>query len=185
MANSLRSRFGIELAAYGCRPYLGSKSKRMEISMTRLVLGVLWVAVVGTVGCTSNPDLAAERENLAAADRAFARATAARGVEGWVANFANDGVMFQAGAIVRGHAAIEELMAPAFSDSSYSLSWEPEYVEVASSADLGYTVGRYESRRVGADGVSLVGTGTYVTIWRRDSTGSWKVVLDIGSPDEQ
>ena len=93
--------------------------------------------------------------------------------------------MFQAGAIVRGHAAIEDLMAPAFSDSSYSLSWEPEYAEVSSSADFGYTVGRYESRRVGGDGVPLVGTGRYVTIWRRDSDGRWKVVLDIGSASEQ
>lgn len=153
--------------------------------MRRFVVGVLWVVVMGTVGCSSNPDLAAELENLSAADRAFARATAARGVEGWVANFAEDGVMFQAGAIVRGHAAIGELMAPAFSDSSYSLSWEPEYAEVSRTADLGYTVGRYESRRVGPDGMSLVGTGRYVTIWRRDADGRWKVVLDIGSPDEQ
>jgi len=153
--------------------------------MKRLVMGLLWGAMVGTVGCSSSPDLAAEVENLSAADRDFAGTTAARGVEGWVANFAEDGVMFQAGAIVRGHAAIEDLMAPAFSDSSYSLWWEPEYAEVSNSADLGYTVGRYESRRVGADGVPLVGTGRYVTIWRRDSAGRWKVVLDIGSPGEQ
>lgn len=153
--------------------------------MKRLLVGALWIAVVGALGCPSHPDLAAELKNLTVADRSFARATAARGVKGWVANFAEDGVMFRAGAIVRGHAEIEELMAPAFSDSSYSLLWEPEYAEVASSADLGYTVGRYESRRVGADGVALVETGRYVTIWRRDSAGRWKVVLDIGSPDEQ
>jgi len=153
--------------------------------MKPLVSAVLWVALIEAVGCSSHPDQAAELASLTAADREFARATAARGVEGWVANFAEDGVMLRAGAIVRGHAAIEELMAPAFSDSSYSLSWEPEHGEVSASADLGYTVGRYESRRVGPDGSSLLGAGRYVTIWRRDSAGHWKVVLDIGSPDEQ
>ncbi len=137
--------------------------------------------VLALAGCSSTPDMAVELESLKEADRAFNGATAANGAEGWVASFAEDGVMFRAGELVRGHAAIRELMGPAFADPGFSLTWEPTHAEVSSAADLGYTIGRYESRRVGEAGDTVIGTGSYVTIWRRDAGGVWKVVLDIGS----
>ena len=43
---------------------------------------------------------------------------------------------------------------------------------------LGYTWGRY---RVEA-GDSITGRGRYLTVWRRQPDGSWKVDADIGSP---
>jgi ketosteroid isomerase-like protein len=64
-----------------------------------------------------------------------------------------------------------------------SLTWKPSEAEVSSSGDLGYTWGRYEYRDKAADGRSVVETGSYVTIWRRQADGSWKVVLDGGTPD--
>lgn len=64
-----------------------------------------------------------------------------------------------------------------------TLTWKPSQAEVSASGDLGYTWGRYEYRDRAADGRSIVETGSYVTIWRRQPDGSWKVVLDGGSPD--
>jgi ketosteroid isomerase-like protein len=55
--------------------------------------------------------------------------------------------------------------------------------DVAESGDLGYTLGRYESRRIGPDGQQVRETGSYLTVWKRGADGSWKVALDIGSPD--
>jgi ketosteroid isomerase-like protein len=55
-------------------------------------------------------------------------------------------------------------------------------VYVSSSADLGYSVGEYQ--RIGKDssGNPTTATGSYVSIWRKQPDGKWKIVLDIGSP---
>jgi len=64
-----------------------------------------------------------------------------------------------------------------------TLTWEPSQAEASKAGDLGYTWGRYEYRDRTAAGKPFVETGTYVTIWRRQADGSWKVVLDGGQAD--
>lgn len=136
-------------------------------------------------GCSPSVDRDAALEALKAADRAFNQATAEQGVEGWVANFAENGVMFRAGEVVRGRDAVRDLMTPAFAAPGYAVTWEPEFGEVSATADLGYTVGHYESQVVGPAGDTLTSGGRYVTIWRKDPDGTWRVLLDIGSPREE
>jgi len=52
--------------------------------------------------------------------------------------------------------------------------------EVAKSADLGYTYGKYES----ADKTSAaaVEKGYFIRVWKRDANGKWKIVADIAKP---
>jgi len=145
----------------------------------------LWSALAVFAVCSCGGELADYEEQIMEADRAFGAATAESGVEGWVSYFAENGIQFRNGSIVSGHASIRELMTPAFAGSTYALTWDPVLAEVSESGDLGYTVGRYESRRTGADGEPVVTTGSYVTIWRRGADGTWKVALDIGNPTEQ
>jgi ketosteroid isomerase-like protein len=64
-----------------------------------------------------------------------------------------------------------------------TLTWAPTEADVSKGGDLGYTWGRYEYRDHGADGKVSVDTGTYVTVWRRQVDGSWKVILDGGESD--
>jgi ketosteroid isomerase-like protein len=64
------------------------------------------------------------------------------------------------------------------------LTWSPEFADVSASGDLGYTWGYYTMTIPNAVGAPVKRTGTYVTIWRRQSDGSWKVVLDGGSPSD-
>jgi ketosteroid isomerase-like protein len=66
-----------------------------------------------------------------------------------------------------------------------TLKWEPSFVDVSASGDLGYTWGRYTliipSGKKGA--APYIKMGTYVTVWKREPGGAWKVVLDGGTPD--
>jgi ketosteroid isomerase-like protein len=151
---------------------------------------VLWLflaLMLPFASCTRPRLPVASREALAlelmAADRAFAVATAQDGLDGWLQYFARGGAQVRSGGLATGHEAIREWMGPAFADSTFALIWEPHDADVAASGDLGYTFGRWESRRVGADG-DRVRTGSYVTLWRRQPDGAWRVVLDIGSPDD-
>jgi ketosteroid isomerase-like protein len=70
----------------------------------------------------------------------------------------------------------------AASGAIIGFSWAPERADVSTAGDLGYTVGRYRTVVGGPDGEELEGTGMYVSIWRRQADGSWKVEMDLGNP---
>lgn len=147
--------------------------------------------VLAAVSCSSSDtaeersgaavDEAAVKDSLMQADRDFAVATAERGVDGWLEYFAPNGAMIVPGVgEVEGHEAIRELMGSFLSDSGPRLLWEPIHAEVGVGGDMGYTVG--SSRREARDSLgTLLGTGHYLTIWRRQGDGRWKVEQDVGT----
>lgn len=109
---------------------------------------------------------------LEAADLAFADATAKQGVDGWVAAFDPAGGMMRRAGRVE-HAQIAEAMAKTL--TSGKLAWAP--IASGAAGDLGFTVGK--AAFTGArpeDGWR----STYVTIWRRQPDGGWKVLFDTG-----
>jgi len=63
-------------------------------------------------------------------------------------------------------------------DSNFVLKWEPKGGTVARSGELGYTYGVYSLRPSGKDTLMY---GNYVSIWKKQSDGSWKYVLDSGN----
>ncbi|MEO8664671.1 MAG: DUF4440 domain-containing protein [Ignavibacteria bacterium] len=56
------------------------------------------------------------------------------------------------------------------------LIWEPVMGEVAESGDLGFTWGKWHFTN---KDTTLY--GNYFTVWKRQSDGSWKVLLDGGN----
>jgi ketosteroid isomerase-like protein len=62
-----------------------------------------------------------------------------------------------------------------------SLSWTPTRGEVVGAGDLGYTTGRSVFRGKGSNGVVTERKGEYLTVWRKQRDGTWKVIFDTGS----
>lgn len=156
----------------------------MTISLRSAIYAAIAAALIGyqlagwkiTVASAAR-DRARE---LMEADRAFDEATAAEGVEGWVSYFADDAVMLPAGSdVVVGKKAIREFVQKRFSAPGFSLRWEP--IDARASGDLGYTYGVFKASRTEPDGKRVASYGKYVTIWRRQRGGEWKVALDIGN----
>ena len=132
---------------------------------------------------TNHGDPDAWKAELLEADRAFNEATSKEGAPGWASFFAPNGSMISEGiGEIQGVEAVGAAMEGAFSDPSFRLTWEPLRAEVSENGDLGYTVGRYASVRIGDAGEEIRGTGLYVSIWRRQVDGSWKVEMDLGNP---
>ena len=130
------------------------------------------------------PDPAAVRASLLAADQAFAAATAAKGLEGWMAAFDDSAIQMEPDIpFTPGIEHIRAGIAPAFADTSWHLSWEPTMAFASAAGDLGYTLGTWKSTRTAANGAERVSTGKYVTVWRKQADGSWRVVFDGGSTD--
>ncbi len=141
------------------------------------------IVLMVAAGCGRRPDPAAVGAELARADSVFAQETARDRAAGWARHFASNGVMVRPGGNIEGRPAILDAMTRAFADTSFVLSWAPTAATASPDGQLGYTVGRYESRRRNPAGLVERETGSYVTIWRRDGDGSWKVALDVGNPD--
>ncbi|HUZ60563.1 MAG TPA: hypothetical protein VMU83_17460 [Hanamia sp.] len=63
------------------------------------------------------------------------------------------------------------------SDTAYKLSWRPMHAVIAKSGDIGYSYGTYQLK---INDTTL--TGTYVNIWKKESDGEWKFVLNSNNP---
>ena len=138
-------------------------------------------AALALSASSRTPDPAAARARLRDAELAFAQASKARGADAWAEVFADSGVQMNPGHNYVGKEAVRALMAPDLADTTHLLSWTPTTVDVSASGDLGYTMGRWQvAPRAG--GTPLL-QGSYVTIWKKQPDGAWKVVLDAGNAD--
>ena len=122
--------------------------------------------------------------SIVRAEHEFMDDVARRRLEGWVDHFADSAATLPPGKLVNvGRAPIRQGMAATFADTSVHVAWYPVYATVAASGDLGYTWGYYRwTSRDDKGAPAPPATGKYLTIWRRDSTGRWKVVVDTGNP---
>ena len=121
--------------------------------------------------------------SIVRAEREFMDDVARRRLEGWVDHFADSAATLPPGKLVNvGRAPIRTGMAATFADSSVHVAWFPVYASVAASGDLGYTWGYYRWMSRDDKGAPAPPvTGKYLTIWRRDGSGTWKVVVDTGN----
>jgi ketosteroid isomerase-like protein len=81
-----------------------------------------------------------------------------------------------------GRAAIGKLFAEFFALPNVQISWKPTEASVAASGDIGYTSGVYQMSFT-QNGKVVPDHGKYVTIWKHEADGSWKVLLDIFNSD--
>ncbi|HET6207985.1 MAG TPA: nuclear transport factor 2 family protein, partial [Terracidiphilus sp.] len=110
----------------------------------------------------------------------FAKDVLARGGAGFADWFAEDGVALGNGAApLIGRVAIAK--SANWSPKVYQLTWTPTDAVMGPSGDMGYTWGHFEGRSKDANGNPVTTTGRYMTIWRRQADGNWKVVLDAGA----
>jgi ketosteroid isomerase-like protein len=149
---------------------------------------LFWIPpLIALVGSTvvyardTTADVEAAKRAIRITDLELAKAVADRSLQSFVSMVDDDAVFFGR-EISRGRDAVSKAWLPFFTDGSLFLKWHPTQVEVSSSGDLGYSIGEYE--RVGKDssGNPATATGSYVSIWRKQPDGRWKIVLDIGSP---
>jgi ketosteroid isomerase-like protein len=110
----------------------------------------------------------------------FAQDVLERGGTGFAAWFADDGVALgNAAAPLVGKVAIAK--SANWQAQAYQLTWTPTAAMMGPSGDMGYTWGHFEGRSKDANGNPVLTSGRYMTIWRRQPDGQWKVVLDAGA----
>jgi ketosteroid isomerase-like protein len=121
---------------------------------------------------TFQPAAAARAPALEDADRAFSADNGKRGIAAWVTAFDAEGGMLRNTERIQGHAAITEEMTNLI--ASGTLAWAP--IASGVSGKVGFTVGK--ATYTGAKPGNTWRSG-YVTIWRQQADGSWKVWFDV------
>jgi ketosteroid isomerase-like protein len=58
------------------------------------------------------------------------------------------------------------------------LIWEPDYVDISQSCDLGYTYGKFTFLAIDSTGKRHSSKGYFHTVWKKQNNGEWKFVWD-------
>jgi ketosteroid isomerase-like protein len=112
----------------------------------------------------------------------FAADTAKGGGAAFAKWFADDAVTLSNGkAAVLGQPAIAA--DTNWSPSDYQLTWKPEGGRMSPAGDMGFTWGHYEGHFKQKDGTPGVTSGRYMTVWKKQADGSWKVALDASNDE--
>ena len=113
-------------------------------------------------------------------DRRFAKDVQERGGAAFADWFAQDGVALNNGqAPLIGLVAIRK--SANWDPKVYQLTWTTTDAQMGPSGDMGYTWGHFEGHSKDAAGNPVTTSGRYITMWRKEKDGSWKVVLDAGA----
>jgi ketosteroid isomerase-like protein len=143
---------------------------------TRISTSVAAVLLL-LAGCAPGIDVAQERAALMSTDREWSQTTG--DPDKFVSFYAPDASFYSAGMpLVKGPAAIREVMGQLMTMPGFALQFSATNTQVSAAGDLGYITGTYELTL--ASGVEK---GKYVTVWRKQPDGSWRVVEDIFNAD--
>jgi ketosteroid isomerase-like protein len=129
------------------------------------------------ISCTSKkPDnnLVDNKFLLMDTDRSFSKLSEQKGIKFALIQFIDSkGVLLRPASIpIVGGQAIHYVSQ--LNDTAYTMTWEPKGGNVALSGEMGYTYGVYSVKPNDRDTVLY---GTYVSIWKQQTDGKWKFVL--------
>jgi ketosteroid isomerase-like protein len=130
---------------------------------------------------TPELNLEVERNALLETDLSFSRTSEEKGAaQAFYEFFAADGVNLCAGELpIRGRDAIKVHLA---AGPQGFFTWQPTAADVSKTADMGFTWGTAIFQGKGADDKPRINHSKYVTVWKKQNNGRWKVVLFSTSP---
>jgi ketosteroid isomerase-like protein len=140
------------------------------------------VGLIAAVPVQKSSSMSGDLETLVNAERAFAKTATEKGIrDSFLEYFADDAIAFSPAPV----SATERLRSrPARPFSELELRWEPRTGDVAASGDLGWLTG--PSTFIDHTSPNPEPQhGNYLSVWRRQPGGQWRVFIDVGSAPPQ
>jgi uncharacterized protein (TIGR02246 family) len=143
------------------------------------------------VGCNgarqsiASPAARAEDEaKIRRLDEDWVKAAESRQVDAWMKFYADDAVVLPPNEKeAQSRESIRKSVGELLGLPGLSLTWQPTKVEVAGSGELAYLYGAYELTMDGPGGTKIKDYGKNVEIWKKQSDGSWKCIVDTWNSD--
>ena len=141
---------------------------------------ILVFAAMAASAHAASPAPTDTRESLLAADKAWAAAYSAKDLSKSTAAVDSQcSLLWPNAPAIVGKTAVTKAIQDDFSQGN--LSWRASSAVVARSGELGYTSGDYLLKS--ASGGAVVDNGKYLTVWKKEADGRWKVLLDMFNTD--
>ncbi len=138
--------------------------------------GIALVAVLPAKLASAGPEEAVDggaTEQVRRTEIAFAGTMEDRDFEAFQTFLADDAIFYNGDQEIRGKEAVAAAWKGLFEGAEAPFSWHPEVVSTLESGSLGLSSGPIFD----PDGKRI---GTFNSIWRRGSDGTWKIVFDRG-----
>jgi ketosteroid isomerase-like protein len=116
-------------------------------------------------------------------EASFSAAVAAENLDASAAFYAPDAQLFNPGAAPSTTPdAVRAAYASIFDDPNGALTFSADNVIVPSSGDYAIAEGNFTITYSNAQSQPESASGRYITVWRHEDDGSWKIVRDIATP---
>ena len=136
-------------------------------------------------GCNQTKvDKTVEGEKIIQLSKEWSQAAATKDIEKTLSYWADDAFVMQEGqAPLKGKQAIRQMVEGSFKMPGFSISWEPQSVEVSDNGDMAYLIENSKVSYNDSTGKTITINNKAVSIWRKQADGSWKNVVDIATAD--
>ena len=129
-------------------------------------------------------DTAAIEQTVRAADMEWSKAAGAHNLTGVVSYYGDGAVMLPPNAPMATDIVAIRKQWAAMLPAEVDATWTPGRVEVATAGDLVYDVGTYTAiTKATKKTKGSTDTGKYMSIWKKQVDGSWKVTSQIWNSD--
>jgi ketosteroid isomerase-like protein len=131
------------------------------------------------IACKNKIDSVKEKADILKTERAFEKLAADSGIAYAFHAFAADSAVIMRGndSIIHSKQGIFNYYSHNGSDSA-SVTWTADFVDVSDDATMGYTYGKYLLKVLQANNTTKEYKGTFHTVWKKQTDGSWKYVWD-------
>ena len=120
------------------------------------------------------------KQEIYETELAFSRLSEKEGIKTAFTTFAaEDAVIKRSGKLILGKDSLRHFFEKSKPEVvSEVLTWEPNFVDVSSDGDLGYTYGKFVYIYTDTAGNVIEKEGYFHTVWKKQKDGTWKFVWD-------
>ena len=141
--------------------------------MKRLTLGLACLILIPIVAAQEK--ISADLQALVDTERAFAHTATLKGVRDSFLDFFADDAIALTPSPTPAKARLRSRPAQPF--SATELKWEPRTGDIARSGELGWLTGPSSFH---APNETNLQYGNYLSVWRKEPDGNWRVFIDVG-----
>jgi len=159
--------------------------KSFSILLTLLFLATTNCARRADVKEAGRVDLEAERASLRNLDSKLLKYVQEKDLKSFLSVYADDVYVFPPNApLLTGREAGGKLWSDLFTNPGFDLSWQLTQVELSRAGDLAYESGTYRITTKDSRGKLITDRGKFVAVFRKQTNGEWKQVVDIWNSDQ-
>jgi uncharacterized protein (TIGR02246 family) len=147
---------------------------------TKILIALIFIAMTG---CNMQKvDMKTEGEKVMQASREWSQTASTGNVEKILSYWTDDAVVISPGQpALKGKNEIRQMVEGSFKTPGFHISWQPQSVEVSQSGDMAYLIEKSEITFNDSLGKAITTRYNGVTVWKKQTDGSWKNVVDIAA----